>query len=141
MRGATLAVLLVATVGAVSAEASQPADPEPAAAAELIDPDCYPDWARQADPSLLEEPDGICPPRSPEPPEEGPEAPVAGAKPELGPGGGPEPAPPESPATPTAPQGFPDPAAEGWPGRQPSTEEGSPGSRRTDAERRHAAGY
>jgi hypothetical protein len=96
MRGTTLAILLATLAWAGHVEAREPEEPVPAAAVELIDPDCHPVWAEQAGPALLEEPDGICPPGSPEPPEEG------GAKPgaESGTGAEPAPAPAEQAAPP-----------------------------------------
>jgi hypothetical protein len=139
----TPALIILVAAGLVFPAVSEPAGPEPAAAAEpaaateLIDPDCYPEWAKGADPALLEEPDGVCPPGSLAPPSAG------GAKPEAGPESDAEPAPAEQPASPVAPEtvvpeGSPPPA------RTPGAE--SPGRRttgdergRTEAERRRQA--
>jgi hypothetical protein len=135
MRRATVAVLLAAVAGAAQAQASEPADPLQAAAAELIDPDCYPVWAQQADPALLEEPDGICPPGSPKPPEGG------GAKPGSETGPGAEPAPAEQTAPPpgsSPPQAMPDgtsPAAtDDSPAAPPKSSKPKPGRRSPDPE-------
>ena len=58
-----LIVFVLLLMGAPAAGVA--AGPEPTAAAGLIDPDCYPDAAAKADPALVEEPDGICPPDEP----------------------------------------------------------------------------
>jgi hypothetical protein len=67
-------VLIVAVLAGLAHPAvGQPADSAlPAAAdpAELIDPDCHPAEAEKADPLLVEEPDGVCPPDEPEAPGE-----------------------------------------------------------------------
>jgi hypothetical protein len=83
-------VLIVAVAAGLAHPAvGQPADPAPPAAAdpvELIDPDCHPAEAEKADPLLVEEPDGVCPPDEAEgpgetvPPKPGP-APEPGAAP------------------------------------------------------------
>ena len=110
MRGATLAILLAALAGTASAQAGELSDPVPAAAPPLIDPDCHPVWAETADPALLEEPDEVCPPGSPEPPSEGaPNDGAGGSKPDGGdrPGPDAEPAPPASDPAPAAVSGSP----------------------------------
>src|ERR687892_1294791 len=65
-------VLIVAVLAGLAHPAvGQPADsalPASAEPAELIDPDCHPAEAEKADPLLVEEPDGVCPPRKPEEP-------------------------------------------------------------------------
>src|SRR5918999_4385128 len=63
-------VLIVAVLAGLAHPAvGQPADSAPLASADpagLIDPDCYPAEAEKADPLLVEEPDGVCPPDEPE---------------------------------------------------------------------------
>jgi hypothetical protein len=84
-------VLIVAVAAGLAHPAvGQPAGPAPLATAdpvELIDPDCDPAEADKADPLLVEEPDGICPPGEPHGPGET-------APPEQAPA--PEPGPPTS---------------------------------------------
>src|SRR5918992_473445 len=93
--------LIVAVLAALAHPAvGQPADSAPLAAAdpaELIDPDCDPAEAEKADPLLVEEPDGICPPEKPaeggdggpaERPGDG--GPADGERPADGPASGPE---------------------------------------------------
>src|ERR671916_1762388 len=59
-------VLIVAVLAGLAHPAvGQPADSAPlpsADPAELIDPDCDPAEAEKANPLLVEEPDGVCPP-------------------------------------------------------------------------------
>jgi hypothetical protein len=127
-RRATLALLLGALLAAGYAQASEP---------PLIDPDCYPEWAEQADPALLEEPDEVCPPGSPEPPKEGGGAKPGGdgAKPDAPAGADPaapgeEPAPPPGsgplPAGDRPPAGDPRPAAPASPEPTDRLATGSP---------------
>jgi hypothetical protein len=84
-------VLIVAVAAGLAHPAvGQPAGPAPLATAdpvELIDPDCDPGEAEKADPLLVEEPDGVCPPGEPDGPGET-------APPEQAPA--PEPGPPTS---------------------------------------------
>ena len=65
-------VLIVAVLAGLAHPAvGQPADSAPLASAdpaELIDPDCHPAEAEKADPLLVEEPDGVCPPDEPDAP-------------------------------------------------------------------------
>src|SRR5918992_1211722 len=71
--------------------------------AELIAPDCDPAEAEKADPLLVEEPDGVCPPKEPEPPAEG-------KAPEPAPGGSstpPDPGPGAADPAPDAAGGEP----------------------------------
>src|ERR671919_973313 len=94
-------VLIVAVLAGLAHPAvGQPADsalPASAEPAELIDPDAHPAEAEKADPLLVEEPDGVCPPEKPEGPADGP-------APETGPGSG---------STPPDPgPGAPDPATD-----------------------------
>jgi hypothetical protein len=67
-------VLIVAVLAGLAHPAvGQPADSAPLASAEpaeLIDPDCDPAEAEKADPLLVEEPDGVCPPEEAEEPGE-----------------------------------------------------------------------
>jgi hypothetical protein len=61
----TPALIVAVAAGLAHPAVSWPADPAPAASAgpvELIDPDCHPAEAEKADPLLVEEPDGVCPP-------------------------------------------------------------------------------
>src|SRR5687768_11474579 len=92
-------VLIVAVAAGLAHPAvGQPAGPAPLATVdpvELIDPDCDPAEAEKADPLLVEEPDGVCPPGEPggpgetapsEPapaPEPGPAPPQAQPQPQL----------------------------------------------------------
>src|SRR5918997_378379 len=80
--------LIVAVLAGLAHPAvGQPAGPAPLATAdpvELIDPDCYPAEAEKADPLLVEEPDGVCPPDEPEGPGDGPPS-KPGPAPEAGP--------------------------------------------------------
>src|SRR5918999_3602658 len=59
-------VLIVAVLAGLAHPAvGQPADSAPLASADpaqLTDPDCDPAEAEKADPLLVEEPDGVCPP-------------------------------------------------------------------------------
>src|ERR687894_479611 len=93
-------VLIVAVAaGRPHPGGGQPADPARTASAdpERIDPDCDPAEAEKADPLLVEEPDGICPPEKPaeggdggpaERPGDG--GPADGQRPADGPASGPE---------------------------------------------------
>ena len=100
-------VLIVAVLAGLAHPAvGQPADSAPLAAAdpaELIDPDCDPAEAEKADPLLVEEPDGVCPPEKPEPPAES-------KAPEPAPGGSstsPDPGPGATDPAPDAAGGEP----------------------------------
>jgi membrane-bound lytic murein transglycosylase B len=95
LRWLALGTLVLAMSVALSEPGmGQTAKPEGAPPAELIDPDCHPERARLVDPSLLEEPDGACPPGALLPPAPEP-------APEPGPGS--QPAPP-APGTPDPPR-------------------------------------
>src|ERR687893_118529 len=95
-------VLIVAVLAGLAHPAvGQPADSAPlgsAEPAELIDPDCDPAEAEKADPLLVEEPDGVCPPKEPDGPGEGPPSKPEG--PGEGPPSKPGPAPEAGPAPP-----------------------------------------
>jgi hypothetical protein len=52
---------------------SMPASPDRVPSTEMIDPDCDPQAARNADPSTVKEPDEVCPPDATEPRQEGPQ--------------------------------------------------------------------
>jgi hypothetical protein len=69
-------VLIVAVAAGLAHPAmgqpARPADQATVDPPELIDPDCYPVEAEKADPLLVEEPDGVCPPDEPPPPGDGP---------------------------------------------------------------------
>ena len=69
----TLALIIAVAAGLAHPAVGQPAGPAPLATAdsvERIDPDCDPAEAEKADPLLVEEPDGVCPPDEPETPGE-----------------------------------------------------------------------
>jgi hypothetical protein len=66
LRVATFALLLAVPAALASADVSQPASAAPSGSPELVDPDCDPEGALHADPSLVEEPDGMCPPIDPD---------------------------------------------------------------------------
>jgi hypothetical protein len=85
----TPALIVAVAAGLAHPAVGQAAVPAPLATAdpvELIDPDCHPAEAEKADPLLVEEPDGVCPPNEAEgpgetaPPQPGP-APEPGAAP------------------------------------------------------------
>jgi hypothetical protein len=61
----TPALIVAVAAGLAHPAVGQPAVPAPLATAdpvELIDPDCDPAEAEKADPLVVEEPDGVCPP-------------------------------------------------------------------------------
>src|SRR5918992_1824884 len=113
----TPALIVAVAAGLTHPAVGQPAVPAPLATAEpveLIDPDCDPAEAEKADPLLVEEPDGVCPPDE----NGGP-----GETAPLEPAPAPEPGPPapqpqldlheaaaDQPASPTRPAPKPRPA-------------------------------
>jgi hypothetical protein len=124
---AAMAVLLAPSAQAETADPAQaPADSAQAPQVEPIDPDCDPEEADRADPELVEEPDGICPPGERERPSDRP-ATGPSPSPDDGPPSGSPPggAPPSQPSSPGVPQG-PDTA----PGKDsvPVTKTGGAGS-------------
>src|ERR671914_506593 len=69
----TPALIVAVAAGLAHPAVGQPAGPAPLATpdpVELIDPDCDPAKAEKADPLLVEEPDGVCPPDEAEGPGE-----------------------------------------------------------------------
>ena len=114
-------VLIVAVLAGLAHPAvGQPADSAPLASAdpaELIDPDCHPAEAEKADPLLVEEPDGVCPP-------EKPEGPGDGSTPDPGPGSGSTPSDPGPGSGSTPPD--PGPGAAGPSGPAPDASGGGP---------------
>jgi hypothetical protein len=102
----TPALIVAVAAGLAHPAVGQPADPAPPASAgpaELIDPDCDPVAAETADPLLVEEPDGTCPPEEPQDPgADPPSEPGAGSGPPAdsgnGPPGDPEAGAPRGPA-------------------------------------------
>jgi hypothetical protein len=99
----TPALIVAVAAGLAHPAVGQPAGPAPPATAgpvELIDPDCDPAEAEKADPLLVAEPDGVCPPP------EVPEAPGETAPPE------PAPAPESGPAPSQAKAELSEPAEE-----------------------------
>src|SRR5918992_1762280 len=68
-----MVVVLAPSAQAQTADPAQPpADRVQASQVEPIDPDCDPQEAERADPDLVEEPDGICPPGERERPRDRP---------------------------------------------------------------------
>jgi hypothetical protein len=59
-RAAMLTLLLAVPAALAPAAAGQPGSPDQGASAALIDPDCDPQTARDADPSQVEDADGVC---------------------------------------------------------------------------------
>jgi hypothetical protein len=83
----TPALIVAVAAGLAHPAVGQTAVPAPSATAgpvELIDPDCDPAEAEKADPLLVEEPDGVCPPDESEGPGDGPRS-EPGPAPEAGP--------------------------------------------------------
>jgi hypothetical protein len=119
-------VLIVAVAAGLAHPAvGQPAGPAPPATAdpvELIDPDCDPAEAEKADPALVEEPDGVCPPPDSERPGEP-------APPDPAPAEEPEPSPPQAQPDVTQPAAGP-PASLAPPAPKPRP---APGARRRPA--------
>jgi hypothetical protein len=97
-------VLIVAVAAGLAHPAvgqpAVPARPASAVPVELIDPDCDPAEAEKADPLLVEEPDGVCPPDEPKGPGD-----VPPSEPDAAPG-------PRPGAPPVQPQLSPPPALE-----------------------------
>src|SRR5918999_3200639 len=109
----TPALIVAVAAGLAHPAVGQSAGPAPLATAdpvELIDPDCYPAEAEKADPLLVEEPDGVCPPDEPEGPGDGPPSKPEG--PGEGPPSKPGPAPEAGPALPQAEVHLKPPAAD-----------------------------
>jgi hypothetical protein len=117
----TPVLIVAAAAGLAHPAVGQPADPAPSSAdtADLIDPDCDPAGAEQADPLLVEEPDGVCPP----PDEPGGDV----AQPEPAPAIDPDPAAPPAQAEPAPPAASPPAALPPQPIQRPRPE---PGPRR-----------
>lgn len=118
----TPALFVLMAVGLAGPAVGQPADPAQAPRVELIDPDCDPEEAERADPVLVEESNGICPPDEAERPGDGPGAP----DPPHAPGPDPSPGPPPD-TTPLSPPPAPEPPqgldrSPAGPGLSPVTE-------------------
>jgi hypothetical protein len=88
------ALVLTVALALAAPAAAIPAVPTSSDAPDLIDPDCEPEKAKEADPSLVEEPDGVCPPAE-QPDGQG----DAGPAPDPGPPGEPRAPPDPSPAS------------------------------------------
>jgi hypothetical protein len=116
-----MVVVLAPSAQAQTADPAQPpADRVQASQVEPIDPDCDPQEAERADPDLVEEPDGICPPDDRERPGERPDD-----RPSPGAPSGPEPGPPSGSPLEGAPPGErPEPGAP----RQQEAPAAGPGS-------------
>ena len=147
--------LIVAVLAGLAPPAvGQPAGPAPPATAdpvELIDPDCDPAEAEKADPLLVEEPDGVCPPDQPEGPGDGPPSdpgPAPDAGPDLPQADGPDrpqaesdlnqpAAEPPTALAPPAPRPRPAPGARRRPApaRDPVQVKRRPAERQQEAER------
>jgi hypothetical protein len=143
VRQLVLALLLAVPIMLSEPAAGQSTDPDATSPTDLIDPDCYPDIALLADPALVEEPDGVCPPDEPPPP---------AVLPDAGPGPGPPPGgpvgqpPDESPAGTTpgepVPNTRPDPQLmPPLPDARTITDEANGGTGRADAPGGKARAY
>jgi hypothetical protein len=75
-RAAALALLMLVPALPWHADEGRAAAPDLVASTELIDPDCDPEKAENADPALVQAPDGVCPPG-----ESDPAPPLIGAAP------------------------------------------------------------